>query len=329
MRRFIPIAVLVFLGVSAGSPSTYAQERINFSYISPNAGSASVLWVAKDAGIFKKHGLDVNVIYIEGTPKALMSLFAGELQVISGTGPAVASAKVRGADVSMLMGFEVFLPYYLVAQPTIKTIEDLKGKIGANHTVATSADFAIRLGLKHVGLDPDKDVNLRVVGATNLRLIMMQQKQADFTIISTTEREEAEKMGLKIVADLASKKIPYAHSGVISSQKILREKRDAMMRFGRATVEAIQFFKNNKPQTLAILKKYAKTDVNSLDTAHMHLKAAIPDLPYPTVEGMKTILGEMGRSRPEVLKYDAATMVDPSIVKAIEEEGFLRKIKAN
>jgi len=304
-----------------------AQERINFAYISPNAGSSSVLWIAKEAGIFKKHNLDVNIIYIEGTPKALMSLFAGELQIVAGTGPAVASAKVRGADVSMMMGFEVFLPYYLVAQPNIKTVEDLKGKIGANHTAATSADFAIRLGLKSIGLDPDKDVNLRVVGATNLRLIMMQQKQADFTIISTTEREEAEKMGLKVLADLASKKIPYPHSGLISSQKMLKENRDAMLRFGRATVEAIHYFKNNKPQTIAILKKYAKTDLSTLDSAYSYIKGAVPDLPYPTLEGMKTILNEMGRTRPEVLKYDAATMVDGSIIKAIDDEGFLKKLK--
>ncbi len=243
-HTFISLAVAVFL--STVPRFAIAQDRLNFAYISPNAGSSSVLWVAKEAGIFKKHGLDVNVIYIEGTPKALMSLFAGELQVVAGTGPAVASAKVRGADVSMIMGFEVFLPYYLVAQPTIKNIEDLKGKVGANHTVATSADFAIRLGLRHIGLDPEKDVSLRVVGATNLRLIMMQQKQADFTVISTTEREEAEKMGLKVVADLASKRIPYPHAGVISSQKLLREKRDAMLRFGRATVEAIHYFKTNK-----------------------------------------------------------------------------------
>ena len=256
-----------------------------------------------------------------------MSLFSGELQVVAGTGPAVASAKVRGADVSMIMGFEVFLPYYLVAQPNIKTVEELKGKIGANHTAATSADFAIRLGLKSIGLDPDKDVNLRVVGATNLRLIMMQQKQADFTIISTTEREEAEKMGLKVIADLASKKIPYPHSGLISSQKLLKEKRDAMLRFGRATVESIHYFKNNKAQTLAILKKYAKTDLTTLDSAYTYIKGAVPDLPYPTLEGMKTILTEMGRARPEVLKYDAATMVDPSLIKAIDDEGFLKKLK--
>lgn len=307
--------------------SVRAQERLNFAYISPNAGSSSVLWVAKEAGIFKKHGLDVNVIYIEGTPKALMSLFAGELQIVAGTGPAVASAKVRGADVSMVMGFEVFLPYYLVAAPTVKSIEDLKGKVGANHSAATSADFAMRLGLRNIGLDPDKDVSLRVVGATNLRMIMMQQKQADFTVISSTEREEAEKLGFKVLVDLASKRIPYPHSGLISSQKLLREKRDAMMRFGRASVEAIHYFKTNKTQTIAILKKYAKTDLAALDTAHAYLKNSIPDMPYPTLEGMKTVLAEMARTRPEVLKFDAATMVDSSIVKAIDDEGFLKKLK--
>jgi len=321
------ILLLSTLLLAIAARSVNAEDRINFAYISPNAGSSSVLWIAKDAGIFKKHRLDVNVIYIEGTPKALMSLFAGELQVVAGTGPAVASARVRGADASMIMGFEVYLPYYLIATPAIKSVEDLKGKVGANHSAATSADFAMRLGLRNIGVDPERDVNLRVVGATNLRMLMMQQGQAQFTVISTTEREEAEKLGFKILVDLASKKIPYPHSGVITSQKILKEKHDAMLRFGRASVEAIHYFKNNKPQSLAILKKYAKTDLSTLDSAYAYLKNAIPDMPYPTLEGMKTILAEMGRTRPEVLKYDAATMVDTTIVKTIDEEGFLKKLR--
>ena len=327
MRTPSLIFLLSTLLLAIVARSVNAEDRINFAYISPNAGSSSVLWIAKDAGIFKKHGLDVNVIYIEGTPKALMSLFAGELQVVAGTGPAVASARVRGADAVMIMGFEVYLPYYVIATPAIKTVEDLKGKVGANHSAATSADFAMRLGLRSIGLDPERDVNLRVVGATNLRMIMMQQGQAQFTVISNTEREEAEKLGFKVLADLASKRIPYPHSGVITSQKILREKHDAILRFGRASLEAIHYFKNNKAQSIAILKKYAKTDLSTLDSAYVYLKNAIPDMPYPTLEGMKTILAEMGRTRPEVLKYDAATMVDTSIVKAIDDEGFLKKLK--
>ena len=305
-----------------------AQERLNFrGDVNANAGgSSSVFWVAKDMGFFKKHGLDVNVIYIEGTPKALMALFAGELQVVAGTGPAVASARVRGADATMIMGLEVSLPYYLIATSRIKSVEELRGKVGANHSAATSADFAMRLGLRNIGLEPERDVNLRVVGATNLRMLAMQQGQAQFTVITTTELEQADKMGFKVLVDLASKRIPYPHSGVITSQKVLRERHDAILRFGRATVEAIHFFKNQKAPTIGVLKKYAKTDLSTLDSAYTYLRGALPDLPYPTVEGMKTILAEMSRTRPELQKTDVTTMVDTSIVKTIDEEGFLKRI---
>jgi len=320
---FLAFIIMVFCG---GSGKLNAQERLNFAYISPNAGSCSVIWVAKDAGIFKKHGLDVNVVYIEGTPKALMSLFAGELQVVAGTGPAVVQAKMRGADVTMIMGFEVFLPYYLIATPDVKRVEDLKGKIGANHSAATSADFAMRLGLRNIGFDPERDVNLRVVGATNLRMLAMQQGQAQFTVITTTEREEAEKRGFKVLVDLASKRIPYPHSGLITSQRMLREKHDAMLRFGRATVEAIHFFKTQKAPTIAVLKKYAKTDLSTLDTAYAYLKTALPDAPYPTMEGMKTYIAEAGRTQKEIAKTDPESFVDSSIVKSVEKEGFLKSL---
>ncbi len=302
-----------------------AQERLNLAYISPNASSSSVLWVAKEAGFFKKNGLDVNLLYIEGTPKALMSLFAGELQVVAGTGPAVVNAKLRGADVSMFMGFEVFLPYYLIARPEINRVEDLKGKIGANHSAATSADFAMRLGLRSVGLDPEKDVTLRVVGATNLRMLALKENIAQFTVISVTERAEAEKLGFKILADLASRHIPYPHAGAITSQRLLKERRETMLRFGRATVEAIHYFKASKTATIGILKKYAKTDPTTLDAAYSYLKAAIPDAPYPTVDGMKTFLAEFGRTHPEALKADPASFVDTSIIKGLDDEGFIKR----
>jgi ABC-type nitrate/sulfonate/bicarbonate transport system substrate-binding protein len=226
----------------------------------------------------------------------------------------------------MIMGFEVFLPYYLMATPGINRIEDLKSKIGANHTAATSADFAIRLGLRGLGFDPDRDVTLRVIGATNLRIIAMQQGQAQFTVIGNSERELAEKLGFKILADLASKRIPYPHSGVITSQRMLREKHDAMLRFGRATIEGIHFVKTQKAPTIAVLKKYAKTDLTTLDNTYAYLRTALPDAPYPTLDGMKTLVTEVGRTQPAALRADPASFVDSSIVKTLEDEGFVKRL---
>ena len=99
-----------------------------------------------------------------------------------------------------------------------------------------------------------------------------------------------------------------------------------MLRFGRAAVEAIHFFKTQKAPTIAVLKKYVKTDPTTLETAYAYLKTAIPDLPYPTVEGMKTYIGEAGRTQPAVAKADPASFVDTSLVKAIEDEGFLKRL---
>ena len=145
-------------------------------------------------------------------------------------------------------------------------------------------------------------------------------------MITTTEREEGEKRGFKVLVDLASKRIPYPHSGLITSQRMLREKHDAMLRFGRATVEAIHFFKTQKAPTIAVLKKYAKTDLSTLDTAYTYLKTALPDALYPTIEGMKTYIAEVGRTQKEIAKTDPASFVDSSIVKSVEKEGFLKSL---
>ncbi|HEY2986267.1 MAG TPA: hypothetical protein VGL11_00975, partial [Candidatus Binatia bacterium] len=128
---------------------------------------------------------------------------------------------------------------------------------------------------------------------------------------------------------LAGKRIPYPHSGLITSEKMLRDRREAMLRFGRAAVEAIHYFKTRKPETVAVLKKYVKTDPTTLETAYAYLKTAIPDLPYPTLEGMKTFIAEAGRTQPAIAKADPAAFVDPSIVKAVEDEGFLKKLSKN
>ena len=327
MRRQILVGSLLLALFFAVQEAAVAEERINLAYISPNASATSVLWVAKEAGLYKKYGLDASLIYIEGTPKALMALMAGDLQLTHGTGPAVVTAKLQGADVTMIMGFEVYLPYYLIAVPKIQRIEELKGKVGSNHSAATSADFAMRLGLRGLGFDPDRDVTLRVVGATNLRMMAMQQGMAQFTVISNSDLDVADKMGFKVLADLAGKRIPYPHTGVITSHRFLKEHRDTALRFGRAVLEAIQYMRTHKAETIAVLKKYTKMEESLLEQPYAYFKTAIPDLPYPTVEGMKTFLAEYGRTKPEVLKADPNSFVDMSIVKALEDEGFVKRLK--
>src|ERR1051326_4043433 len=172
----------MLLAASVCADSIWAAGKINTAYISTTPGSSSVLWVAKDAKIFDKYGIDATIIFISGSIRGIKSILAGEIPIGEGGRPGLASARLAGGDVIAIAGNVNVLPYYLVAQPGIKRPEDLRGKIGGNHIAGTTAEFALRVGLKKLGLDPLKDVNLRVIGGTMDRMIALQKGIVNFTV---------------------------------------------------------------------------------------------------------------------------------------------------
>src|SRR2546427_10510377 len=172
-----------------------AADKLNTSYISTTPGSSSVLWVTKDARIFDKHGIDATVIFISGSVRGIQSILAGEILIGEGGGPGLASARLASGDVVAIAGNVNVLPYYLVSQPTIKRAEDLKGKIGGNHIAGTTAEFALKVGLKKIGLDPLKDVTLRVIGGSTERMIALQKGMVQFTVVTESGKAMADKIG--------------------------------------------------------------------------------------------------------------------------------------
>src|SRR5581483_4840251 len=104
-----------------------------------------LVWAAKDARIFEKYGLDATIIFISGSVRGIQAILAGEIPIGEGGGPGLASAKLAGGDVVAIAGNVNVLPYYLVAQPSIKRPEELRGKIGGNHIAGTTAEFALRV----------------------------------------------------------------------------------------------------------------------------------------------------------------------------------------
>jgi ABC-type nitrate/sulfonate/bicarbonate transport system substrate-binding protein len=132
-------------------------ERIYTAYFSPAPGASAIIWVAKEARLFEKHGLDVAPVLIPSSVRTLQAILAGESAIAESAGPAVASARLAGGDIVALAGSVNILTYYFVTLPSIKRPEDLKGKIGANQSPGTIADFALRVSLRKLGLDPAKD----------------------------------------------------------------------------------------------------------------------------------------------------------------------------
>src|ERR1044071_3299005 len=233
--RFLFVCILILLPAIS-----FGADKLNTAYISTSPGSSTVIQVAKDTRIFDKYGIEATIIFISGSIRGIQAILAGEIPIGEGGGPGLASARLAGGDVVAIAGNVNVLPYYLVAQPSIKKPEDLRGKIGGNHIPGTTPEFALKVGLQKIGIDPFKDVNLRVIGGSIERMVALQKHIVDFTVVTEAGKAMAEKLGYPTVVDMVALKIPFPQNGIFTSTKLIRDNPDFVRRYMRAYVEAIQ-----------------------------------------------------------------------------------------
>jgi NitT/TauT family transport system substrate-binding protein len=302
-------------------------ERLNTSYISTAPGSSATIWVAKDARIFDKHGLDATVIFISGSVRGIQAILAGEIPIGEGGGPGLASARLAGGDVIAIAGNVNVLPYYLVGNPSIKRAEDLRGKIGGTHIAGTTAEFALKVGLKKIGLEPNKDVSLRVIGGSTERMVALQKGIVQFTVVTEAGKATAEKLGYPMVVDMATLQIPFPQNGVYTSTKLIRENPDLVRRYIRVYTEAIHYFKTHKEDTIKIMRKYSRLDDRKvLEEAWDWHARFFPEAPYPPPEGYQLILQDMAATNPKAAQANGKDMVDSRFVKELEDSGFIKSL---
>ena len=327
MRPKSAIFLFLILIASVCTESPWAADKLNTAYISTTPGSSSVLWVAKDAKIFDTYGIDATIIFISGSVRGIQSILAGEIPIGEGGGPGLASARLAGGDVIAIAGNVNVLPYYLVAQPNIKKAEDLRGKIGGNHIAGTTAEFALKVGLKKIGFDPLKDVNLRVIGGSIERMVALQKRIVDFTVVTEAGKAMAEKLGYPTVVDMVALKIPFPQNGIFTSTKLIRDNPDLVRRYMRAYVEAIHFYKTHKEDTIKSMRKYSRVEDRKFlhEAWEWHMKF-MPDAPYPPVDGYQLVLQDMAEKNPKAAHADVKDYIDSRFVKELDDSGFIKNL---
>src|SRR5213593_4002745 len=184
-RFFVTLILALLVSAIAGARPAHAKSYI--AYISDSSNSSVVYWIAKEVGIFKKHGLDLDTIFIDGSVRGIQSLIAGDLGYSGAVGTAVINANLAGADVAIVQSQMNTLPYFIIGNAKIKSPEDLRGKTAAVHIPGTSADFAMRLALTKAGI-PYKDIKAVTLGGAPARLGATINDQTDFTIVSEGEK---------------------------------------------------------------------------------------------------------------------------------------------
>ncbi len=321
----LSFCLFLVLCLGASSPEVEAKE-IQIVYSSITA-SQSVAWVAQEAGIYRKYGLNVQLVFISSGSKATSALLAGETPILFSAGSPAISAALGGARVKIIMGLLNVFPYYLVASKGINQVEQLRGKRVAISRFGSSGHAASVYALRKFNLEPGRDVALIQVGGGAERIAAMQSNAVQATLLTSPEELLAKKMGFRVLADLSQLGIPFLHSSVITRDDVLKQQPDLVANFSKAVLDGISFLKTKPRETLRIFQKYFRTnDMEALRDSYEEYVRQIGKLPYADPKAVQTVLQTIGESQPLALKARPEQFIDNSVLQKIERSGFVEKL---
>ena len=321
MKYVILAAVLCSLGSFAGS----ASAQLTKVTIGNNTLSAAGLpaWMAKESGIFRKNGLDVQIVYFRGGTITTMALIARETPISQVSGPPMVGAALKGADAVMIGGGNVVAEYWLMSKPEIKTAEQLKGGSVAIATFGGLSDNMARIALQKLGLNPVKDITLVQIGTIPERLSALDTGKVQGAMLSAPDNFRAQKRGLY---KLMSVRLPYQGIGVGTTRAFIRENPDVVRRYIRSQIEAVHRLKTDREAGIKVLSKYlALQDKEILQKTYEDgvNDEILPPKQYPTLEGIKKILEPLAETDPKAKSAKPEEFVDVRFVKELDESGFV------
>ena len=318
---------VMILAISLLMPLSFcrvASAQLTKLTIGNNTLSAAGLpaWMAKESGIFRKNGLDVQIVYFRGGTITAMALIARETPISQISGPPVVSAALKGADAVMIAGGNVIAEYWLMSKPEIKTAEQLKGGSVAISVFGGLADSMARIALQRLGLNPVKDVTLLQIGTIPERLSALDSGKVQAAMLSSPDNFRGQKRGLY---NLMAVRLPYQGIGVATTRTIIRENPDVVRRYIRSQLEAVHRLKTDREAGMKVLAKYlALQDKEILQKAYDDgvNDEILPPKQYPTLEGIKKILEPLGETDPKAKAAKPEDLVDMRFVRELDESGF-------
>jgi ABC-type nitrate/sulfonate/bicarbonate transport system substrate-binding protein len=289
------------------------------------------VYIMKELDLPRKQGLDVDVLFVPVSSRAIQAALAGEIQFITSGGVANINANVTGADFVGLTATLSTFVFKIIASPELKKPEQLRGKKVGISRLGGASDFSIRYALTRWGLVPDKDVAIIQVGGEQEEVLALQNKAVDAVILSEPFATVATRAGASMLVDLSQLGVPYTMHGFGARKSYIQANRDITIRFMKAYLEGIYVFKTNKDIALNVLKKYTRLDDLSLvQTSYEEMsQRLIRRVPHPDREGIQTIIDQLAKTRPQMKNLNPSDFIDPSILKEIEDSGFIKKLYGN
>jgi len=314
----------IALGFAQNKPA----KKIIWGVTSLSA-SQWIPWIAKDAKIYEKYGLDTELVLLRGSGQSAQAIIGNSILAAPCTLTTVMSAVLSGADLVTVAHTVPGVQSKLVVKPDIKRPQDLKGKRLAVSGFGSLGDFLERYIIRKYGLEPGRDVIMLSIGTQPERIQALVTGAVDAADLSFPADVQAERKGFRVLWD-AKKEVSYPSMSVVLRRKSIIEDRDTVMRMVKAHVEAIQFLKTNKEASTKILGKYLKTsDRELLDGSYEIYKDDFISVPYPITQGLQPTYEYVALQRPDIWNHKPEEFMDSSFIAELDKGGFIKNLAQN
>ena len=320
---------LLALCITAGIKSLWAQaDKPLMTGVAGPAISLTYAFVAQDAGLWKKHGLDARVIVFEAGSTLAQVARSGDIKFAINSGPTTIAARTQGADSVIIAAAVNTLPYSLVVAKGITKWSDLKGKKIAISRLGSGTDTAIRLVCKKFGLDPVRDVVILQGGTQPSRLQALAAGAIDATLVSPPLDLTAKKQGYTILVNIAELGIPYPQLVIETTDKFNRENPHAVRSFLKGFMEGVHYVVTHKDETKKIITKYLKTsDPEILEATYQSFMQVTDYSGNPNIEGVRNAIDEVAQRVPAAKNKKPEDFIDTRFLKELEKDGFFKQFQ--
>jgi NitT/TauT family transport system substrate-binding protein len=323
MIKTIALAALLVLLQAYSLPAQSKRIPIAFSAVS---ATQTALYIAKEAGLFEKHGLAADLVYVSSGSRVAQALIAREFPVAL-AGGAIVNANLAGGDIVVVGGVVNVPSFYFMVQPSIKRVEDLKGKAVGITRYGSSTDYTARYFLKKSGLEPDRDVKILQMGGQPEILAAVQAGAIHGGIFSSPAEYKARKAGFVQLVDTSKIGLDYPTVSIVSTRSYIKSDPATVKNFLMGYSEGVSRLFKDKELAMKVIGKYTRTeDPEVLAAAYAYATNFVektPKLPYKAID---MILTQAAETDPKAKGRKAEEFIDATFYNELERSGFFRSL---
>jgi ABC-type nitrate/sulfonate/bicarbonate transport system substrate-binding protein len=288
---------------------------------------ATTLWVAQEKGFFAKNGLDVQSVFIPGSPTLIATLNTGDVHFGYTGGTATLGAAVGGLDLKMVAAFANHVQTDLVVRPEIKSPADLKGKRIGVTSIGGTGWMSAMLGLEQVGLNPERDkISLAAFGDQRVITQALETGTIQGASLAGVFSQRLKRSGYNFMGDL--EKIPLVGTSVVVKAEYLAGQTATVRSALRALIEAHGYVHNpaNRSAVIEIMtKKLGVTDPVAANDGYEEYVRRTDRRAFIAIDGLKNIQRFMKLRNPKIADVSLERLIDESILRELEKSGFLEQ----